>query len=119
MTTIAPFGSWTSPIAPDLLVTNVVGLSYPLAAGDLLYWVESRASEGGRCVIIRRSPDDSVTDILPEGFSARTLVHEYGGLCYCVSGRTVWFSNLADQRIYRLVADGLPEPVTAEPEEPL
>ena len=35
--------------------------------------------EAGRVQLVRRTPDGVDPDVLPEGFSARTRVHEYGG----------------------------------------
>jgi dipeptidyl aminopeptidase/acylaminoacyl peptidase len=119
MATIAPYGSWTSPITPDLLVEKVVGLSYPLRDGEDLYWVEMRPFEDGSFVIVRKTADGSSNDVIPEGFSARTLVHEYGGLCYAVSDGDVFFANFKDQRLYRQAGDAAPVPVTAEPHQRL
>src|SRR6185437_3817036 len=101
MSHVAPYGSWKSPITADLLVQDAVRLSDPLADGDDLYWTEGRPTEGGRQVVVRRRPDGAAEDLLPEGFSARTLVHEYGGLCTAVQDGTAYFANLADQRLYR------------------
>ncbi|HEX2054355.1 MAG TPA: S9 family peptidase [Actinomycetota bacterium] len=114
----APYGSWESPITADLLVERVVFLSYPLTAGESVLWVEMRPSEGGRYTLVRRGPEATVADVLPEGFAVRTLVHEYGGLAYAARGNTVFFSNFADQRLYRLDRNELPVPITPEPAEP-
>jgi dipeptidyl aminopeptidase/acylaminoacyl peptidase len=53
--------------------------------------------------------------VFGEGFSARTRVHEYGGGAYAVVDGDVVFSNDADGRVYRVVADGEPQPLTPEP----
>jgi dipeptidyl aminopeptidase/acylaminoacyl peptidase len=79
--------------------------------GDDLYWSELRPSEAGRMVVCRRSADGTVSDVTP-GFNARTRVHEYGGGHFVVSGGTVWFTNFADQRLYRQDRDGTPKPIT-------
>lgn len=100
--TTAPYGTWRSPITPDLLVQEVVGLGYPSATGSTLWWVEARPSEAGRQALVRRGPDETAEDVLPEGMSARTLVHEYGGLCHALHGERIFFSNFSDQRIYVL-----------------
>ena len=118
MTNVAPFGSWRSPITSDLLVERVVGLGYPVAAGETRWWLESRPAEAGRQVVVRRSPDGRTTDVVPEGFSARTLVHEYGGLCFAVHGQTLFFSNFADQRLYRVEGRAPPSPMTPEAPSP-
>ncbi len=121
MVTVSRYGSWKSPISADLLAENAVRLSYPMVAGDrrdTLYWVESRPAEKGRLVIMRRRPAGDEEEVFGAGLSARTLVHEYGGRCYTVHGETVYFSNFEDQRLYRVLPGGLPEPITPEPPSP-
>ena len=111
---LAPYGSWRSPISADLIVAGVVGLGQlKLDRGDL-YWVEQRPTEGGRYVIVRRRAEGKPADVTPDGVNARTRVHEYGGGAYAVAGGTVWFSNDADQRLYRQDDGGKPRPITPE-----
>jgi dipeptidyl aminopeptidase/acylaminoacyl peptidase len=69
--------------------------------GDDLYWSELRPSEAGRIVVCRRAADGAISDVTPPGFNARSRVHEYGGGHFAVAGGTVWFTNFADQRLYR------------------
>jgi dipeptidyl aminopeptidase/acylaminoacyl peptidase len=83
--------------------------------GDDEYWVEGRPQEQGRCVIVKRTAHGTTHDVLPEGFSARTLVHEYGGLCYAVRDSVVYFSNYDDQRLYRIDPGASPRAITDEP----
>jgi len=78
-----------------------------------VYWVEGRASEGGRYVIVKRLPSGEIVDMTPPAFNVRTRVHEYGGAAFTVDGGTIYFSNFADQRIYRQVAGEAPEAITA------
>ncbi len=111
---IAPYGSWRSPITPDLIVAGTVGLSSVRLDGDDVYWIESRPTEGGRNVIVRRTPDGRTTDVTPAGFNARTRVHEYGGGEYLVHNGVVYFANFADQRLYRQEAGAAPRPITPE-----
>ena len=47
MPTIAPYGSWKSPITPDLIVQDSVGLRPVQLDGDDIYWVEMRPDDGG------------------------------------------------------------------------
>jgi dipeptidyl aminopeptidase/acylaminoacyl peptidase len=110
---IAPYGSWKSPITSDLIVEGSVGLSQPTFDGDNIYWVELRPKEGGRNVIVKRSPDGVNMDITPPEFNARTRVHEYGGGDYLVHDGTIYFSNFSDQRLYRHQGLAAPEPLTA------
>src|SRR5665213_1507911 len=109
------FGSWTSPVTSQLLVRDVVVLSFPLVAAGAYYWIESRPTEAGRNVLVRRGPDGVTADVFGSDFAARTLAHEYGGLCYAVHGSSVYFSNYADQRLYRIENGGDLVALTAEP----
>jgi dipeptidyl aminopeptidase/acylaminoacyl peptidase len=113
-TQIAPDGSWKSPITSDLIVAGTVSLGQIELDGEDVYWSESRPSEGGRNVVVRRSPDGQVSDITPPPFNARTRVHEYGGGAFFVSNGTLYFSNYADQRLYRQEPGGEPEAITPE-----
>lgn len=110
----APYGSWKSPITSDLIVSAVVGLGQIALDGDEVYWVEQRPTEGGRNVVVQRSPDGRIRDRTPAPFNARTRVHEYGGGACVVHRGSLYFSNFADQRVYRQQADAAPEPLTPD-----
>src|SRR5947209_15465670 len=111
---IGPYGSWRSPVTADAIVAGVIGLSQIQLDGDDIYWVEQRPAEAGRNVVVRRRPGGVIDDITPAGFNARTRVHEYGGGGYLVKQGTVWFSNFADQRLYRQDPGVPPIPITPE-----
>ena len=111
---IAPYGSWASPISSDLVIQGAVGLRGAALDGDGVYWMEGRPDEGGRNVLVRRSPDGGTVDVNPQPFNARTRVHEYGGGDFLVQNGTVFFSNFADQRLYAAKPGEGPVPLTAE-----
>lgn len=114
-----PHGEWPSPITPDLVVTASVGLGEVLLDGSDVCWSELRPAEGGRVQVVRRTPDGVNHDLLPEGFSARTRVHEYGGGAWLVDDGWLYFTNWTDQRLHRLsLRGGAPEPITPEPPTP-
>src|SRR5437764_7858795 len=118
MVTVAPYGSWRSPVTSQMLVERAVGLSQVVVDGDDVYWNEARPAEAGRQVIVRlaaASEGASPVDVLPDGFSARTLAHEYGGQAYAVRAGSVFFSNFNDQRLWRIDAGAAPIPLTDEP----
>jgi hypothetical protein len=94
------FGTWSSPITSDLVVSESLTLGEPRVDGDSIYWTEGRPSEGGRTVIVSRSANGAVRDITPSGFDVRSRVHEYGGGAYQVDDGVVCFVNFADQQIY-------------------
>jgi dipeptidyl aminopeptidase/acylaminoacyl peptidase len=141
-----PYGSWPSPITPDVVVAGSVslgGLAWePATAGSSadaatidgvaidgwLWWSELRPEEKGRVQLVRRplgidgAPVGDANDVLPDGFSARTRVHEYGGGAWWLGGSTlpgvVFFTSWDDQRLYRFtVGDDAPELVTPEPSQ--
>ena len=108
----APYGSWQSPVTADLIVAGATTLGQIALDGDNVYWVEMRPREGGRNVIVRRTPDGQIADVTPAPFNVRTRVHEYGGGAFAVADGTVYFTNFDDQRLYRQRRDGAPEPIT-------
>lgn len=111
---VAPYGSWKSPITADLIVSSIIGLGQIVLDGEDIYWTELRPSEGGRNVIVRRTSNGQIADVLPAPFNARTRVHEYGGGAFLVADGTIFFSNFADQRLYRQTPGSQPQPVTPE-----
>jgi dipeptidyl aminopeptidase/acylaminoacyl peptidase len=111
-TRLAPYGSWKSPITSDAIVAGTVGLGQIQLDGEDIYWVESRPAEAGRYVIVRRAADGQIADLTPASFNARTRVHEYGGGAYTVADGTIYFSNFADQRLYRQDPGAPPRPIT-------
>jgi dipeptidyl aminopeptidase/acylaminoacyl peptidase len=117
MTETLPYGAWRSPITSDLIVAETIGLGAILVDGSDIYWTESRPSEGGRNVLVRLGRDGARTDITPAPYNARTRVHEYGGGAATISQGAIYFTNFADQRLYRLPPGGTPEPVTPAPAE--
>jgi dipeptidyl aminopeptidase/acylaminoacyl peptidase len=112
--TVAPYGSWTSPFSADLAAAGSLRIEAPRVDGDRTFWLEARPEDQGRVVLVV-SEDGAARDVTPEGFSVRTRVHEYGGGAYLVDDGAVYFSNLADQRLYRQELDGEPVPITPEP----
>ena len=118
MTTIAPYGSWVSPIDAAKSLAGTTYFSAIRLDGDDLYWLESRPAEGGRLALVRRSGTDEPEDVVPKETNVRTMVHEYGGGAYLVFDGTVVYSEFGDQRLYRLDPDGDPEPITPEPPRP-
>ena len=112
--TIAPYGTWTSPLSAETVAAQGLRLGFPALDGDDIYWLEGRPQEGGRNVLVRRSAGGAVADVTPRDHNVRSRVHEYGGGAYAVSKSFIYYSNFADQRIYRIVGSGPADPVTPE-----
>ncbi len=111
---IAPYGSWKSPITSELIVSDMIGFDQLALDGETVYWIESRPAEGGRSVIVRQDPDGITTDLNPAPFNARSRVHEMGGGAMAVANGVVFFSNFADQRLYRIDPGAAPRALTAD-----
>jgi dipeptidyl aminopeptidase/acylaminoacyl peptidase len=109
----ASFGTWQSPIAARIAAAGALRLGGIVLDGDDTYWIEGRPEESGRSVVVKRSPDGRIADVTPAGANVRTRVHEYGGAAYAVCRGVVYYSEFADQRLYRLEPGGTPEPLTA------
>ena len=106
---LAPYGSWKSPITSDLIVAQSIGLSEVRIEGESVHWMESRPQEGGRYVVVRQRQGHTPEDQTTAPINARTRVHEYGGGAWTVSDGVLYFSNLADGRLYRNMHPLTPE----------
>jgi dipeptidyl aminopeptidase/acylaminoacyl peptidase len=110
---VRAFGAWASPVTAASLAEGAIGLADLRVANGRLYWLESRPAEGGRLVVMTRD-GGGIRPLTPESFNARTRVHEYGGAPYVVAPDGLWFSHFRDQKLYRQVGGGAPEPMTPE-----
>ncbi len=116
---VAPYGSWESPIATEMLTAGALRFDeIDVSDGDI-YWVESRPDEQGRYAAMRYSAAGEISEVTTSEFSARTLVHEYGGGSLAVSNGVAYFSNFTDQRLYRRAVDGSDQPTPLSPELPI
>jgi dipeptidyl aminopeptidase/acylaminoacyl peptidase len=96
---IGPYGSWSSRL-DAVTVARAAGRRFgglDLSLGRLR-WVETRADEGGRAVVV----DEQLGDLTPPEANARTRVHEYGGGAVWYGGDAVFYSEFADGRVYRV-----------------
>ena len=117
---VLSYGSWPSPITARSLVAGAVGLGEVMVDGADIWWAEARPDEGGRTVVVRRTPDGAVVDAVPEGVDVRSGVHEYGGGAWCVAGGVLVHADRSDERLVRR-EPGRPgvEPVVLTPEPDL
>ncbi len=111
---VASYGAWQSPFPIERLTEQVVFLMEPLAAGGVRWWLEGRPEEGGRQVLVRRERDGTLVRLTPEGFNARSRVHEYGGGAWLLSGDLVVVADFTTGRLQRVVEPGVVAPITPE-----
>ncbi len=112
--TVAPYGSWKSPITLDMVAHGTVNLMRIALDGRDTYWAEVRPAEGGRTVIVKRDGHGKMQDVTPPGFSSVSMVNEYGARSFTVANGVVYFSNDGDQRVYRHRPGDYPVPITPE-----
>ena len=107
-------GAWPSPLSASLLAQAGSSVMWSQAMGDDLWWDEVRPSEGGRSLVVSRHQGD----ILKAPWSAKSQVHEYGGISWLglmLDGKAMLaFVNKADQRIYITEPKGEPRPLSPE-----
>ena len=112
----APYGSWPSPVSVEFVAGKERSLTPNLQVdGDDLYFIEARPDEGGRQVLMRRTPDGKVEAAIPEAFNVRTRYLEYGGTCFLVRQGEIYFVHLSDQQIYKTRMGEQPVQLTHDP----
>lgn len=111
---IVQYGSWPSSLTAAQAAAGALRLDQIVCDGESVCWLEGRAHERGRSVVVRRTPDGRIADLTPAGWSVRSRVNEYGGASYAIGDGTLYFVNAADQRIYRQPLDQPVEHVVPE-----
>lgn len=112
--TVAPYGTWRSPITADSITQGAVGLGQVALDGADTYWTELRPTERGRVALVRCDASGDMQDCVTAPHSVRSRVHEYGGGAFAVADGVIWYCNDADQRVYRKRPGGAPESVSPE-----
>lgn len=118
MPSIAPHGSWKSPIGAHDVAAAGVTPHWVDVVDDAVWWAESRPAEDGR-VTVMRFLDGAAEEMLPAPWNARNRVHEYGGRPWLVVGDLLVFTHWGDQRVYaRDLRDGAVAALTPRPDRP-
>ncbi|KRX51126.1 Dipeptidyl peptidase family member 6 [Trichinella murrelli] len=113
-----PYGLWKSPITSSFITSVTCSLVElridPSESGKgIVYWNERRANERGRCVVCSRIFGGKIVEWTPRDYSVRTTAHDYGGGSFFVYAGCLYFSNYADQRLYKQSAPNqAPIPLT-------
>ena len=114
---VAPFGSWKSRIPAEAVAAGDVRLSQLQVSQGHLYWAETRPLESGRVTIMCKPPGAPAREALSPDFNCRTRVHEYGGGAFLAHGLSLYCSSFTDQRLYRIVPNMSPVPITPAPSD--
>src|SRR6185312_6247849 len=113
MTDSIPFGSWPSPLTAAEVSAASPRLDGARYVGDEIWWGEGVPDEGGRTAVRRRAADGTVHEVLPNPWSARSRVNEYGGGSWTATDAgDLLFVEKSDQRVWSLSPGKTPTPLT-------
>ena len=112
--TTAAFGSWKSPVTAELIASATIRLGQLAVLDRDIFWTEGRPRQEGRNVLVRCDADGRIADLTPAPLNVRSRVHEYGGGAFSVGRRAAFFTDDADQQIWRIRADAAPHALTAD-----
>jgi dipeptidyl aminopeptidase/acylaminoacyl peptidase/uncharacterized protein (DUF2132 family) len=110
---VAAYGSWKSPVTADLIVGETIRLGQLRVLDRDVFWTEGRPQEQGRNVLVWCSADGRTADLTPAPLNVRSRAHEYGGGAFTVGRKAGFFTNDADQQIWRIRADEAPQALNA------
>src|ERR1700691_1683726 len=98
----APYGTWPSPLSPEVMGGARVSLAGLQVVGDTVWWSESRPHEGGRMAVMRLPAGGVAEEVSPPGVSVRSRVHEYGGAAHFADAEGLIYTALDDQALWWL-----------------
>jgi dipeptidyl aminopeptidase/acylaminoacyl peptidase len=111
---ILPYHKWTGNLTPEQIFEDIIAFTAIKVVNGNIYWSELRPAERGRITIVCRNVEGDIYDVLPDDVNVRSRVHEYGGMCWEVDEKYLYYTNFEDQRLYRKTLENsdLPEPLT-------
>ena len=112
--TIAPCGTWPSPITAARVSAGTRPVAAPRLVDGRVLWLQSLPEEGGRIAVATLGDDGAPRIVTPAPFNVRTRVHEYGGGAFVAADDTIWFSHFADNLVYAQVGDAAPVALTSD-----
>lgn len=98
-------GFWPSHLGADRVAQVSIELDQVQIDDHGVYWRESRPEEGGRHTLCRWHSERGVEELIPESYSVRSRVHEYGGGEWCLGSHSLFFVNAEDQQVYERALD--------------
>ena len=110
---VAPFGTWASPVTPELLAGGTIAFSELAADGEAVTWLELRPAERGRRALVRWTPGGTPRDVLPPNVDVGSRVHEYGGGAYGARDGRVAYSERSDGSVWLVEGDAAPRQLVA------
>ena len=104
--------NWTSPLSATAVAAGGLrlGMVRPMAPHLLGRTAERRRSLRAR----QTGADGTIADVTPRDITSGRGVHSTAVEAYVVARRVVYFSNFADQRVYRLAPGQEPQAITPQ-----
>ena len=109
---VVKYGSWLSPITAKMVAQETITFSEINLTNDTVYWLELRPGQKGRVALMSHNKSHK-KELLPEKYSVKTKVHEYGGGALLVTKNKIYFVNYDDQQICCLQENGSVKKITA------
>ncbi|MFW9856735.1 MAG: prolyl oligopeptidase family serine peptidase [Candidatus Thorarchaeota archaeon] len=116
---ILPYHKWIGKLTSEQIFEEIIAFTAIKVVNGNIYWSELRPTEKGRITIVCRNIEGDTYDVLPGNVNVRSRVHEYGGVCWEVDEKYLYYVNFEDQRLYRktLGTDDVPIPLTPSKNE--
>jgi dienelactone hydrolase len=111
--TVAPYGTWASPVTPDLAAGATIAFSELSVDGDTVTWLELRPAERGRRALVRWTAAAGAVDVSPVSADVGSRVHEYGGGGYAARDGLVVYSERSDDSVWIAGGPGAPRLLVA------
>jgi len=114
---VAPFGTWRSPLSPwDAARAghrySALAIGRDAGGRPVVWWAETRPSEGGRIAIVAAVDRGRGVDVGPSTLRVRSRVSEYGGGAMWLGDGSLW---AVDDRAQRVIEQPL---ATGRPPSP-
>ena len=111
--TVAPYGSWRSPLSPQDAAGGAtrfsgLGITRDDQGVATIWWSESRPAQQGRTALVAARADDPPVDIDPQRVRPRSRVNEYGGGAFWTGrGHVDWVDDTSQQVMRAVLGAGL------------
>lgn len=109
----APFGSWPSPLTPELLAQASCRLGGGSVVNGVCYWTQSDPDQGGRVGLWRGRAGAEPEEVTGPRDSIGTRVNEYGGGDWACGGDVVVFSDRRSSAVMIIEDDAPARPLVA------
>lgn len=98
---------WQSPLTPDEVAAGACLLAEPAVGDNAFHWLQSLPAEGGRCTVMHCIAGEAPYALVPDGYSVRSRVNEYGGGAWRLAGDGIVFVNDTNQALMHAAPGGV------------